>query len=190
MAKLCLRCQTMVRYLREAFFRKTYSGNTMSKIAVTAKSLPLFLIFNLALGATYCVGAVQATKLEASPLPHAYERDQKYFSEGQEISPSTSRFRRRPDFREEDANKKVEADKASKAEALAKEKAAQEERKAQSSQVDSYKKIQQEAIDANNTAVQFGKQGRWLDAILNHEKAVELDPRNKEFRINLSAARC
>jgi tetratricopeptide (TPR) repeat protein len=190
MVKLCLRCQTLVRYVREAYFRKAYSGNTMSKIAITAKSLPLFLIFNLVLGATYCVGAVQATKLEAPPLPHDYERDQKQFSDGQEISPSLSRFKRRPDFREEEANKKVEADKASKAEASAKQKAAQEERKAQSLQVESYKKIQQEAIDANNTAVQFGKQGRWLDAILNHEKAVALDPRNTEFRINLSAARC
>jgi tetratricopeptide (TPR) repeat protein len=38
--------------------------------------------------------------------------------------------------------------------------------------------------------VQFGKQARWLEAIQNHEKAIQLDPRNKEFRINLSAARC
>jgi tetratricopeptide (TPR) repeat protein len=38
--------------------------------------------------------------------------------------------------------------------------------------------------------VALGRQGRWNDAIYHHEQACKYDPGNKEFRINLSAARC
>jgi tetratricopeptide (TPR) repeat protein len=72
-------------------------------------------------------------------------------------------------------------------EAAKKAEAAQKQ--ARQAQIDAYKQIQQMSVDANNQAVLFGKQGRWVEAITAHEKACKYDPSNKQFRINLSAAR-
>src|SRR3954471_20840134 len=52
------------------------------------------------------------------------------------------------------------------------------------------KKRQQTAIDANNKAVALGRAGNFAAAIQQHELAVQNDPTNKQFRINLSAAEC
>ncbi|HEY9776271.1 MAG TPA: tetratricopeptide repeat protein [Planktothrix sp.] len=98
------------------------------------------------------------------------------------IIPATAtRFNRRHDYREDDKQKK-EAD------AQAKKDAADNAKKAQQAAVDNAGKAQQIAIDSNNQAVALGKQGRWEEAIAAHEKAIQYDPRNKQFRINLSAA--
>lgn len=40
----------------------------------------------------------------------------------------------------------------------------------------------------NNRGVELGSKGLWADAIREHEKAVEEDPYNQEFRTNLSSA--
>ena len=62
-------------------------------------------------------------------------------------------------------------------------------KKGREDQVNAIKQYQQISIDANNKAVAFGKQGKWLEAISQHELACKYDPGNKAFRINLSAAR-
>ena len=36
--------------------------------------------------------------------------------------------------------------------------------------------------------MKLGNAGRWPEAIDQHEKAVQYDPRSKQFRINLSSA--
>lgn len=129
-----------------------------------------------------------ATKMTTPPLPS--EREEKDFSSGRVLLPASgSKFPRRLDYRDEEklqkakdaeALKKAEQDKA---DALAAAK-----RNSQL-QVENVQKYAQMAIDANNNAVVFGKQGRWIEAINAHEKACEYDPRNKQFVINLSAAR-
>jgi tetratricopeptide (TPR) repeat protein len=43
-------------------------------------------------------------------------------------------------------------------------------------------------IEHNNRAVELGSKGLWPDAIREHETALQMDPNNKEFRTNLSAA--
>jgi tetratricopeptide (TPR) repeat protein len=171
----------------------------MSRLAVVfSKSLPTYLVFSLALSTSFCALSASATKLDAPPLPHAKatgvsgdpDAANPKFSEGQEVQPGLSRFRRRPDYREEEAAKKEDAAKAAKDQETARAKAIDDQKKLQLQQIAAYKASIQAAADVNNRAVQFGKQGRWLEAIENHEKATQLDPRNKEFRINLSAARC
>ncbi len=130
-----------------------------------------------------------ATKLNAAPLPH--ERDSKDFNNGEEvvIPPSATRFNRRPDYREVEKQKKVDDLEAQKRADEAKKQAYDAAVRAQQQQVDAYHKQAQVAVDANNSAVALGKQGRWMEAIAAHEKAVQYDPRNKQFRVNLSAAR-
>jgi len=139
----------------------------------------------LSLTLSYTVQNAFARDLNAPPLPH--ERDSKDFSdqsEGETIIPNTgTRFVRRHDYREDDKQK---AD----AEEKAKKDAAAKVVNARQQQVDAYKQALQTSIDANNQAVNLGKQGRWEEAIAEHEKACQYDPRNKQFRINLSAARC
>lgn len=130
-----------------------------------------------------------ATKLNAAPLPH--ERDSKDFSNGEEtvIPPSATRFKRRPDAREVEKQQKADELEAQKNAALAKKQQLDAEAKAQQQQIEAYNKQAQIAIEANNSAVALGKQGRWMEAIAAHEKAVQYDPKNKQFRVNLSAAR-
>lgn len=143
----------------------------------------------LSLQLSLATDQVFATKLNAAPLPH--ERDSKDFSNGEEtvIPPSATRFKRRPDAREQEKQQKADDLEAQKNAALAKKQAMDAEAKAQQQQVDAYNKQVQIAIEANNSAVALGKQGRWMEAIAAHEKAVQYDPKNKQFRVNLSAAR-
>lgn len=130
-----------------------------------------------------------ATKLNAPPLPH--DRDSKDFADAEEVvvPSSASLFKRRPDYRETEKQKKEDAVEAAKKADEAKQEAIKAALRARQDQVDAYKKQLQVAIDANNNAVALGKQGRWQEAIDAHEKAVQYDSRNKQFRINLSAAR-
>ena len=152
-----------------------------SQIAVTSIALAI------SLGLTAFSHPVFATKLVAPPLPH--EREVKQFDAAEETAPQTSRFKRRPDYRELEAQKKQqEEDDAHKAEE-AKQKAAEDAKRLQAEQIDNIKKRQDMAVAANNRAVTAGKQGRWNEAIEAHEEAVKLDPQNKQFRVNLSAAR-
>ncbi len=150
-------------------------------------------IYSLSLALSLHLGLAtiqaNATKLNAAPLPH--ERDNKDFNNGEEtvIPPSATRFKRRPDAREQEKQQKADDLEAQKNAAVAKKQALDAEAKAQQQQVDAYNKQAQVAIDANNSAVALGKQGRWMEAIAAHEKAVQYDPRNKQFRVNLSAAR-
>ncbi len=148
-------------------------------------SLSLALSLHLSLA----VIAVSATKLNAAPLPH--ERDSKDFTNGEEtvIPPSATRFKRRPDAREVEKQQKADELEAQKNAAIAKKQQLDAEARAQQQQVDAYNKQAQVAIEANNSAVALGKQGRWMEAIAAHEKAVQYDPKNKQFRVNLSAAR-
>ncbi len=44
------------------------------------------------------------------------------------------------------------------------------------------------AIEHNNRGVELGIKGLWTDAIREHKEALEMDPYNKEFQTNLSAA--
>ncbi len=122
-----------------------------------------------------------ATKLDAPPLPS--ERELKDFENSQPSIPNVSRFTRRLDFRESEKVKQEQVE-AAKKEAI--EKAAQLERY----QAQASKKAVQAALVANNRGVALGKLGRWTEAIQAHESAAQLDPQNKQYRINLSAARC
>jgi tetratricopeptide (TPR) repeat protein len=144
---------------------------------------PLTLALSLTLSLT--AQSAFTRDLNAPPLPH--ERDVKDFSDqadGETIIPQTgTRFVRRHDYREDD-KQKAEADEKAKKDAAAKVVNAKQQ------QVDAYKQALQTSIDANNQAVALGKQGRWEEAIAEHEKACQYDPRNKQFRINLSAADC
>ncbi len=128
----------------------------------------------------------EAQKLNATPLPT--ERQQKDFSQEPDYLP-TSRWQRRPDYRDVEALKKQQEAQAALQAEQAKQQAAIAAQKAQQQQITEYKNRLKEAVDANNQAVTFGKAGNWVDAIAQHEKAVELDPQNKQYRINLSAAR-
>lgn len=134
------------------------------------------------------VDAAYATKLVAPPLPH---EGAKNFENGEEvvIPPSATRYKRRPDYRELELEKKKQEEEAAKNAEEAKKQQAEAARKAQQDQADAANKTLQQAMDFNNQAVALGKQGRWQEAIAAHEKACQYDPRNKQYRINLSAAR-
>jgi tetratricopeptide (TPR) repeat protein len=135
--------------------------------------------------ALVCVGGflspANATKLNAQPLPS--ERDIKDFQNSQTSAPDPTRFSRRMDYREAERTRKEQADAAQKA---AIDRAAQ----FQKDQIASGKKAMQAALEANNRGVALGKQGHWVEAIQAHESACQLDPTSKQYRINLSAARC
>ncbi len=145
----------------------------------------------LALACTVTLGAQSAlaTKLTGAPLP--YEREKKEFNDANSvvIPPSASRFQRRLDYREEEKLKKLAEEEAAKKAEQQKLDAMEAVKKAQAKEVENAKQYVQTAIDANNSAVAFGKQNRWNEAIVAHEKAVQYDPSNKQFKINLSAAR-
>jgi tetratricopeptide (TPR) repeat protein len=158
-------------------------------------SLSVALAFDLS-----AARPVHATKLNAKPLPHAgsvdgasgtsgdtnqWGRPNKDFSgqnEPQEVMPPSRWQSRKLDYRD--------AEKQQKAEAEAKVKAQSDAvKKAKDDQINAIKQYQEISIDANNKGVLFGKQGKWTDAIAQHELACKYDPGNKQFKINLSAAR-
>lgn len=181
----------------------TTSGTAQDKPASTTKSDTSILKmlkqssllsaspYILALACSIALGtqSALATKLTGAPLP--YEREKKEFNDSNSIviPPSASRFQRRPDYREEEKLKKLAEEDAAKKAEQQKLDALEAVKKAQAQQIENAKQYQQMAIDANNSAVAFGKQNRWNEAIVAHEKAVQYDPSNKQFKINLSAAR-
>lgn len=122
-----------------------------------------------------------ATKMNAQPLPR--ERDAKNFDEGQASAPALSGFQRRPDYRVVEAEKKKAAEAKAKADA---ENIARQEKAVG----DNFKRRVQYALEQNNKGVAMGKAGRWSESITAHEEAVKYEPANKQYRINLSAARC
>ncbi len=81
-------------------------------------------IYSLSLALSLHLGCAtiqaHATKLNAAPLPH--ERDNKDFNNGEEtvIPPSATRFKRRPDAREQEKQQKADDLEAQKNAALAK----------------------------------------------------------------------
>jgi tetratricopeptide (TPR) repeat protein len=141
--------------------------------------LACILIALVGAGGFYC--PADATKLNARPLPS--ERELKDFENSQSSAPDVSRFSRRMDYRDAERARKEQAESARK---QAIDRAAQLEKE----QVVAGKKAVQAALDANNRGVALGKAGRWTEAIQAHENAVTYDPSNKQYRINLSAARC
>lgn len=161
-----------------------YPMSNSSKITLTT-SISLALSLNL----TLLAGHAPAKKLEAQPLPH--ERELKDFGSAQStiIPISGSRLNRKMDYREEERLKKEAAEEAARKLEEAKKQAVEDSKRAQAAAADGVKKQTQAAVDANNQAVALGKQGRWPEAIAAHEQALKLDPRNTQFRINLSAAR-
>lgn len=136
------------------------------------------LITLVSVGGTFC--PANATKLQAKPLPS--ERELKDFENSQSSVPDVSRFSRRLDYRDAERARKEDAESAKKA---AIDKAAQQQKDMEVAG----KKAIQAALEANNRGVALGKQGKWNDAIQAHEMACQLDPTNKQYRINLSAAR-
>lgn len=132
----------------------------------------------LSITVTSCVWANGA--FAAAPVPR--EREAKDFDKALESAPSTSRFHRRLDYREEEKQKAAEAEAAKKA-------AIEQQQRAEIAATQSVKKREQSSIDANNRGVALGQAHRWLEAISAHEQACQLAPQNKQFRINLSAAR-
>lgn len=124
---------------------------------------------------------VFATKLNARPLPS--ERELKDFENSQVQAPEVSRYSRRMDYRDAERAKAEHEEAARKEAAL---RAAQ----AHKEQVAAGQKAIQQALEENNRGVMFGKQGRWTEALHAHEAACQHEPGNKQYRINLSAARC
>lgn len=124
----------------------------------------------------------QSVQTNAEPAKD--KKDTGSFANGTkvEIPITGSRWSRKADYREQDKQKAA-------AEEAAAKKAAEEQKSAGQARLEYYKQIQQMSVDANNQAVNFGKQQRWVEAITAHEKACKYDPNNTQFRINLSAAR-
>ncbi len=158
-------------------------------------SKPLTLVLLALTLSLSCSQAASATKLNAKPLPRASadtqsSRGEKDFeNDAQYHAPALSRFKRRPDYRDlEKQQKEDEAKKAADAE-LAKKEAEAAREKADKKRTETYAKYKSDAIEFNNQGVAFGSQGKWVDAIAMHEKAVQYDPTNKQYKLNLSAAR-
>ncbi|MBP9091134.1 tetratricopeptide repeat protein [bacterium] len=164
------------------------------RIAI-ATSLVLSLVFSTERPA-------QATKMNASPLPHRGQANpdnqnnwnrpsKRDFSQpaDREALPPSQWEGRRPDYRDEEKRKKAEeAANALKA-VEEQKKQAEAARRAEQAQVNASKQVLQNAIDANNRGYALGRAGRWNEAIAQHESACKLDPSNKQFRTNLSSAR-
>lgn len=123
----------------------------------------------------------QATKLpNTKPLPS--ERELKDFDNGQEFVPAVTRYQRRPDYRDEERISKERAEEARREQQ-------ENQIKARDMQSQNIKKAQQTALEHNNRGVMAGRSGHWVEAISAHESACQADPGNKQYRINLSAAR-
>lgn len=145
----------------------------MSKVSL---KLPISIALAVTLGifASYNADARSDQQVK-------YKRADKSFDSAQETVLDASLFKRRPGYREIEAQKKEEEEKAT-------QKAIDDAKKAQLDKANAEKARKQGALAANNQGVQLGKSGRWAEAIAAHEKAVQLEPENKQLRINLSAA--
>jgi tetratricopeptide (TPR) repeat protein len=136
-------------------------------------SITLSLLISTGLSAIWAPDS-SAARIDAPPLPR--QREIKGYT------PATSGFPRRPDYREAEIIKQKEAEAKKKA-------AAEAAAKARAEQLQAIKDRSNGALEANNRGVALGGQRRWAEAISAHESAVQQDPGNKQFRINLSAAR-
>ena len=165
-------------------FTPTQILQTMNKTSIFIYSLYLAASLHISVAATQA----SATKLDAAPLPHDDKNHD--FANGQEIiiNEHATSYKRRPDSRELEKQHADDAAAAAKKREDDKKAAVDAALKAQQDRVGAYKEQLKVAVDSNNAAVNFGKQGRWLEAIAAHEKAVQYDSRNKQFRVNLSAA--
>lgn len=160
--------------------------------------LPALTAITLTLLPQAAVLAQTQAKFNTTPLPHSsdFYRPNKDFSGGgasttdrEPLAPSRWAGRR-PDYRDEEKRKKEEeAQNAIKAQQEQKRQI-EAQKKAEQDKVNAGRQAQINAIEANNRAIALGKAKRWNEAISQHEQAVKLDPSNKQFRINLSAARC
>jgi tetratricopeptide (TPR) repeat protein len=161
-------------------------------------SKPLNLVLIALTITLVCSQAASATKMNAKPLPRTnkpsgasnWDRGEKDFeNDAQYHNPALSRFKRRPDYRDLEAQKKEEDAKKA-ADAIEAKKAAEAaQTQAEKKRADAYQKYKQDAIEFNNQGVALGSQGKWTDACAMHEKAVQYDPSNKQYKLNLSAAR-
>jgi tetratricopeptide (TPR) repeat protein len=150
-------------------------GKALYMIGSMNNRFKLSLLLSLAL--TSCVWSNEVN----AAVPPTKDKV-KDFDKPVESTPSASRFHRRMDYRDEEKLKAAELEAAKKA-------AVEQQQRAELAATQSVKKQAQASIDANNRGVAMGQAHRWLEAISAHEQACQLDPRNKQFRINLSAAR-
>jgi tetratricopeptide (TPR) repeat protein len=157
------------------------------KQAYKTLTIPLLL---LVLISSLCLPAY-STKLAAEPLPH---RSDSWADSSQHIAPAVSRFYSPEQAQRRSGNApntKSAADDHKKNKSQKSEESEEEAKiKAQQDQVKAEKLRLQEATAANNKGVQLGQAGKFQESITAHEQAVQLDPENKQFRINLSAAEC
>lgn len=162
------------------------------------QTTPLSLVLlALTLSVSCCQTEALATKLNAKPLPRngdpagkaSYSRDNKDFDNSDNEALPTSRWQRRPDYRDVERQKAEDEAQKAKDAAQARVQAEAAKKDAERKQGEVAKKYRDEAILANNNGVLMGQQGRWPEALASHEKAVQYDPYNKQFRVNLSAAR-
>lgn len=124
-----------------------------------------------------------ATKMELRPLPSRKDLKDKAWDQGSNFEALTiSKFKRRPDYRDEQARKEQESQ-----EQKAKDSEAQ--RKAEAQRSNQINEAKQQATRFNNEGVLLGNKGQWQAAVEAHENAVKYEPSNKQFRINLSCAR-
>lgn len=121
-----------------------------------------------------------ATKMEARVLPS--RKDLKNWDANSSDALTISKFKRRPDYREEAVRQARESEEQKARESEAQKKAEQQK----ASQINESK---QQAARLNNEGVLLGNKGNWAAAIEAHENAVKYEPSNKQFRINLSCAR-
>lgn len=156
------------------------------------------LLITTALSMSVCATSAQATKFTAKPLPRngdpggqtSHDRGEgKDFWNGQSTVVPNTRYKRRADYRDIEAQEKADKEREAQEAAEAKKEALEARKEAAKNQEQQLKKFKQEAVEFNNQAVAFGQRGMWHEAILAHEKAVKYDPGNKQFGINLSAAR-
>jgi tetratricopeptide (TPR) repeat protein len=159
--------------------------------ALGSLALPIALALSVSISVT--VNDARATKLTAPPLPSKKDLANQGVDTDEgvkvDIPENGTRWHRKPDAREEERLKKEKATDDAKKAADAQKQAVDNALKARQGQVDAYKQQVQMSVEENNKAVAFGKTNHWMEAIQCHEKAIQYDPRNKQFRINLSAAR-
>ncbi len=145
-----------------------------------------------------CSQEAGATKINAKPLPRNgdpagqanYDRDAKDFlNDAQYNAPVSSRFKRRPDYRDIEKQQKEDDERKAKDAIEAKKAATEAQTVQEKKRLDAHNRSKVEAIEVNNQAVALGSQGKWVEAIAQHEKAIHLDPSHKQYRTNLSAAR-
>lgn len=163
----------------------THSDRRFSGLGFTLMALSLSAFASMSISEPNAY----ATKLNATPLPSKKDLQDPEDGQKVDIPLSGTRWKRRADYREEDKAKEAKkAEDAKKAEQEQKQ-AGLDALKARENQGTAILKQKAAAIEENNKGVVFGQQGHWVEAIQAHEKAMQMDPTNKDFRVNLSAAR-